>query len=51
MHWPKLSDSNTTYFFPSMKGRKAHNQITMLTKEDGTIVIDLADIIRVFVVF
>lgn len=31
----KLGDVNT-FFFVSMKNRKAQNQITMLTKEDGT---------------
>ncbi|KAG5607170.1 hypothetical protein H5410_028662 [Solanum commersonii] len=33
----KWRDANTTYFFASMKGRKAQNQIHILTREDGTI--------------
>uniref|UniRef100_A0A0V0IYZ4 Putative ovule protein n=1 Tax=Solanum chacoense TaxID=4108 RepID=A0A0V0IYZ4_SOLCH len=40
----QIGDSNTAYFFASMKGRKTHNQITMLTKEDGTIIRNLYDI-------
>ncbi|KAK4706639.1 hypothetical protein R3W88_033809 [Solanum pinnatisectum] len=36
VQWLKLGDANTAYFFASMKNKKAQNQITMLTKENGT---------------
>ncbi|KAG5632239.1 hypothetical protein H5410_003956, partial [Solanum commersonii] len=38
VQWLKLEDANTAYFFVSMNNRKAHNQITILTKEDITII-------------
>lgn len=34
VYWLKLGDENTKYFFTSMKNRKAHNQITVLTRDD-----------------
>lgn len=36
--WLKVRDSNTKYFFASMKSRKMQNQISMLTKSDGDII-------------
>lgn len=44
VQWTKLGDSDTAYFFANMKNRKAQNQITMLTKEDGTNIIEMNDI-------
>ncbi|KAH0746203.1 hypothetical protein KY285_007860 [Solanum tuberosum] len=38
VQWLKLGDDNNAYFFASMKGRKAQNQITMLTIEDDTVI-------------
>ncbi|KAH0714811.1 hypothetical protein KY284_007716 [Solanum tuberosum] len=38
VQWLKLGDENNAYFFASMKGRKAQNQINMLTKEDDTVI-------------
>ncbi|KAK4706499.1 hypothetical protein R3W88_033948 [Solanum pinnatisectum] len=46
VQWLKLGDSNTSYFYARMKSRKSQNQITMLTKEDGTIIRDLEEITR-----
>ncbi|KAH0685683.1 hypothetical protein KY290_017200 [Solanum tuberosum] len=46
VQWLKLGDSNTSYFYASMKNRKSQNQITMLTKEDGTIIRDPEEITR-----
>ncbi|XP_019258106.1 PREDICTED: uncharacterized protein LOC109236386 [Nicotiana attenuata] len=35
IQWLQLGDSNTAYFFASMKGRKARNQITKLIDSKG----------------
>lgn len=51
VQWLKLGDANTRYFFASMKSRKAQNQITMSTKEDGTIVKEPKDVIEEVVSF
>lgn len=41
VQWLKLRDSNTKYFFAHiMKGRRAQNDITMLTQEHGTLLMD-----------
>ncbi|KAF3674932.1 30S ribosomal protein S17, partial [Capsicum annuum] len=42
--WIKLGDSNTSYFFAHMKGRKIQNQIKVLTIADGNIIRDSDDI-------
>ncbi|KAH0725555.1 hypothetical protein KY284_001420 [Solanum tuberosum] len=42
----KLGDDNNAYFFASMKGRKAQNQINMLTKEDGTVIREATDVTK-----
>ncbi|KAG5631264.1 hypothetical protein H5410_002981 [Solanum commersonii] len=41
-----ICDANTAYFFASMKGRKSQNQINTLTEENGTIIRELANIIK-----
>ncbi|KAK4713159.1 hypothetical protein R3W88_019066 [Solanum pinnatisectum] len=46
VQWLKLGDSNTSYFYASMKNRKSQNQITMLTKDDDTIIRDSEEITR-----
>ncbi|KAH0685676.1 hypothetical protein KY284_016229 [Solanum tuberosum] len=46
IQWLKLGDDNNTYFFASIKGRKAQNQINMLTKEDGTVIREVADVTK-----
>ncbi|KAH0634359.1 hypothetical protein KY284_037145 [Solanum tuberosum] len=38
VQWLKLGDANNAYFFASMKGRKAQNQINMLISVDGTVI-------------
>ncbi|KAK4731172.1 hypothetical protein R3W88_024160 [Solanum pinnatisectum] len=40
VQWLKLGNPNTAYFFASMKGRKAQNQINMHTKKDGQVIRD-----------
>lgn len=44
VQWLKLGDSNTKFFFAQIKGRKAQNLITMLTNEDGTILMDQEEV-------
>ncbi|XP_049406423.1 uncharacterized protein LOC125870109 [Solanum stenotomum] len=38
VQWLKLGDANNAYFFASMKGMKAQNQINILTSEDETVI-------------
>ncbi|KAH0728693.1 hypothetical protein KY284_004558 [Solanum tuberosum] len=44
VQWLKLGDANNAYFFPSMKNRKAQNQINILTTEEGTIIQEVNNI-------
>ncbi|XP_070020234.1 uncharacterized protein [Nicotiana sylvestris] len=38
--WLKLGDTNSAYFFASMKGRRTQNQITKLTNSNGDVLTD-----------
>ncbi|XP_070002866.1 uncharacterized protein [Nicotiana sylvestris] len=38
VQWLKLGDSNTAFFFASMKVRAAQNQIKLLTADDGRLI-------------
>lgn len=40
----QLGDTNNAYFFASMKGRKAQNQITKLTDSKGNTLTDYKEI-------
>ncbi|KAH0651308.1 hypothetical protein KY284_031220 [Solanum tuberosum] len=51
VQWLKLGDDNNVYFFASMKGRKAQNQINMLTREDGTVIRDATNVTKEVVGF
>ncbi|KAH0722784.1 hypothetical protein KY290_005436 [Solanum tuberosum] len=51
IQWLKLGDDNNAYFFASMKGKKAKNQINMLTKEDGTVIREATDVTKEVVGF
>lgn len=51
IQWLKLGDSNSKFFHASMKGRKAQNQITMLTKADRTVIKEPNEIVTEVVGF
>ncbi|XP_019237273.1 PREDICTED: uncharacterized protein LOC109217477 [Nicotiana attenuata] len=46
VQWLKLGDSNTAFFFTSMKGRTTQNQIKLLTTDDGRFGSDRPDACR-----
>ncbi|XP_049381354.1 uncharacterized protein LOC125845909 [Solanum stenotomum] len=46
VQWLKLGDENNAYFFASVKGRKAQNQINMLTKEDDIVIREATSITK-----
>lgn len=40
IQWLKLGDSNTTYFFTNIKGKRAQNNIKQLTAATGELIQD-----------
>ncbi|XP_075088341.1 uncharacterized protein LOC142170347 [Nicotiana tabacum] len=51
VQWLKLGDSNTAFFFASMKGRASQNQIKILIVDDGSLIKTAAGIEQEIVCF